>query len=168
MSEVYLISDLHFYHDKVIRFNNRPFVDVEEMNHMMILNWNSIVNKNDKVFVLGDIAFYCNKSMLTNIIRKLKGNKVLIMGNHDRRKSISWWYDVGFKEVYKYPILYNNDFILSHEPIKNVPNNYLNVHGHVHIHSWKTGNNINVSCEVLNYFPINFKYIRDLFYRRNK
>ena len=168
MSEVYLISDLHFFHDKVIRFNDRPFVDIEEMNHMLILNWNSIVNKNDKVFVLGDIAFYCNKSMLTNIIRKLKGNKVLIMGNHDRNKSISWWYDVGFKEVCKYPILYNNNFILSHEPIKNVPCGYLNCHGHVHCKSLKLLNYFNVSCEVLNYFPINFKYISKLFYGSKK
>ena len=53
----YYISDLHFDHTNVIKFDNRPFKDVEEMNNALIHNWNSVVKKNDIVYVLGDFCF---------------------------------------------------------------------------------------------------------------
>lgn len=134
------------------------------MHEELIKRWNSVVNKDDKVFIDGDFGFG-TKEMMKDVFRKLKGNKVLIMGNHDRRKSISWWQDVGFKEVYKYPIIYNNHFILSHEPLQYVPNGFLNIHGHMHSKSMNDNKKyFNVSCERINYTPINFEEIRDMFY----
>ena len=165
MGKTYIISDTHFYHQNVIMYENRPFENIKQMHEQIIENWNSVINKDDKVFILGDFSFG-TKEMSQTVFRKLRGNKILIMGNHDRRKSISWWYDVGFKEVYKYPVVYNNHFILSHEPMMSVPTAYMNIHGHIHSKSKKNEKYFNVSCEVLNYTPINFEEIRDLHYNR--
>lgn len=54
----YYISDLHFDHTNVIKFDNRPFKDVEEMNNTLINNWNSVVKKSDIVYVLGDFLLW--------------------------------------------------------------------------------------------------------------
>ena len=166
MSRVFLISDTHFYHKNVIIYENRPFSTVDDMNYYLIEKWNSVVNKKDKVFLLGDVGFG-NKEMLKEIVRQLKGNITLIAGNHDRPRTIKFWLDVGFKEVYRYPIIYNTHFLLSHEPLQNVPNGYLCVHGHTHSKCLNSQYYYNVSCEVLNYTPINFNVIRDQFYKEN-
>ena len=51
---IYFTSDLHFNHANIIMLCNRPFQSVEEMNRVLIENWNNAVNKNDDVYVLGD------------------------------------------------------------------------------------------------------------------
>ena len=48
------ISDLHFGHTNVIRFDHRPFSDVKEMDHALIHLWNSRVNPEDDVYIIGD------------------------------------------------------------------------------------------------------------------
>ena len=166
MGKVFLISDLHLFHSKILIYESRPFESIEIMHEKIVTNWNNTINKDDKIFILGDISFG-NKEMTSNIIKKLKGNKTLIKGNHDSSRCTNFWLDVGFKEVYRYPIIYNMHFLLSHEPLISVPGGYLNVHGHTHSKCLNSQYHYNVSCEVLNYTPINFNVIRDQFYKEN-
>lgn len=56
MSKTYYISDLHLGHENVIRFDNRPFDSVEEMNETLVNNWNSVVTNADHVYHLGDFC----------------------------------------------------------------------------------------------------------------
>ena len=56
-SNVYFTSDTHFQHGNIIKFCNRPYSNVEEMNNAIIENWNSVVGPNDIVFHLGDFAW---------------------------------------------------------------------------------------------------------------
>lgn len=53
---IWFTSDLHLNHSKIIEYCNRPFSNIEEMNEMLINNWNSVVKPKDIVFCLGDIA----------------------------------------------------------------------------------------------------------------
>ena len=53
----FFTGDQHFDHANIIRFCNRPFTSVEEMNETIIENWNSIVSNKDDVYCLGDFAF---------------------------------------------------------------------------------------------------------------
>ena len=78
------ISDLHFGHNNIIRFDNRPFQSVEEMDETLISNWNNKINKNDTVYILGDISWY-PKDKTAEILSTLKGNKYLLTGNHDNK-----------------------------------------------------------------------------------
>jgi calcineurin-like phosphoesterase family protein len=69
---VYIYSDPHFYHEKIIDYTDRPFDNAEEMNEALIKNWNDVVNKDDKVFVLGDFGLG-NKEQMKAIVKRLKG-----------------------------------------------------------------------------------------------
>lgn len=81
--KIFLIGDTHFMHRNIIKYCNRPFKDVEEMTETLIKNWNSVVGKNDIVYVVGDFAL-CGKAKIIEIGNQLNGRKRLILGNHDQ------------------------------------------------------------------------------------
>ena len=76
----YVTSDLHLFHKKIIEYCDRPFETVEEMNQVIINNWNDVVNEDDIVYVLGDFCFG-NKETLKSVVSQLKGRKILCLGN---------------------------------------------------------------------------------------
>ncbi len=78
---IYYIADTHFGHENIIEMCNRPFSNVYEMNSVMIDRWNKKVKGNDTVYVIGDLFFRCSDPEL--ILKKLKGKKRLLIGNHD-------------------------------------------------------------------------------------
>ena len=78
----FFTSDTHFNHANIIRFCNRPFKDVEQMNEVMITNWNNAISKDDTVFHLGDFCLG-GAAEWTKILDRLNGKIYLIMGNHD-------------------------------------------------------------------------------------
>lgn len=80
--EIWFTSDLHFGHKNIIKFCNRPWNSVEEMDEALIENWNSVVKENDIVFDLGDFAFATNRRW-KELIQRLNGRHYLILGNHD-------------------------------------------------------------------------------------
>ena len=80
---IFFVSDTHFYHTNVIKYSNRPFKDVNEMNEQLITNWNSRINTKDIVYHLGDFSF-----RNANAYRdRLNGHIGFIMGNHDASAS---------------------------------------------------------------------------------
>lgn len=157
---VYIWSDLHLGHANILKYEKRPFSDVDQMNKGLLESWRSTVKSKDTIINLGDVFFRGNKEAVTKIIQNLPGHKILVMGNHDRGRSVRWWLDVGFDEVYKYPIIYEKFYILSHEDLyisQDMP--YVNVHGHTHSTSTDHPQKVNVSVEVINYKPILFSDI---------
>jgi len=162
----FVCADTHFWHDRVIMYERRPWSNLNEMHEDMISRWNSVVNKSDTVYLLGD-ASLGNKKNTTSIISRLRGNKILIMGNHCMRNSVTWWRDTGFHWVSKYPIMYGSkpcnptmDVCLSHIPLSNIrKTNMINIHGHLHSNIgseiYKNAKNtICVSMENINYTPV--------------
>lgn len=79
---IYYVSDLHIGHNNAIRFDNRPFADINEMECEIISRWNKKVNSDDDVYILGDI-FYHYKKDKAEFLQKLNGKLHLIVGNHD-------------------------------------------------------------------------------------
>lgn len=90
---VWVSSDLHFNHRNIAKFcphrqtksyKDEPNDDsIQEMNELIISNWNSLVDQNDEVWILGD----CAMGIIANSIKyipRLNGKKHLIKGNHDR------------------------------------------------------------------------------------
>ena len=162
MSEIFFIADTHFGHNEIIKYENRPFSDIDEMDRILISNWNNTVSDSDTVFMLGDFSAY-PKDKSQEICRCLKGRKFLVMGNHDTQ-SENYYHEIGFESVSRYPIIIENFWILSHEPLyinKNMP--YANIFGHVHsnpIYKDFSPQSFWVSAERINYTPLDFNTIR--------
>lgn len=79
---IFYISDLHFGHQNVIKFDNRPYANTDEMDRGMIRKWNDRVGKDDDVYVVGDFAFRSGYDPAW-YLQQLSGHKHLIVGNHD-------------------------------------------------------------------------------------
>jgi len=161
----YVTADHHFGHHSenrgsVIRYENRPYSNGEEMDADLFQKWNAVVKKSDAVFHLGDVSFH-NKADTQSIISRLRGHKILIMGNHDFAHGRQWWLDVGFQEVYRYPIIIDEFYIMSHAPIYlNSSMPYVNIHGHLHSKSMVGAQYVNVSVENTLYAPVSFEAIK--------
>lgn len=78
----FYIADMHFGHKNIIRYDNRPFGSVEEMDKALIQLWNETVGSDDIVYILGDFSWY-KEDKTAFILGCLKGHKVLVKGNHD-------------------------------------------------------------------------------------
>lgn len=101
------------------------------MDETIIKNWNETVSNKDTIIHLGDVGL-SSKTYISSIIKKLHGNKILIMGNHDNWSEQAYR-DMGFSTVSKFPILYNNFYLLSHEPLQlSETTPYFNCYGHIH------------------------------------
>ncbi len=94
---IYYIADPHFGHANIINLCNRPFENVDEMDEIMIENWNRRVHGNDRVYVLGDMFYHCEPDRVIEILERLKGKKTLIVGNHDG----SWMAKVPAKDYFE-------------------------------------------------------------------
>lgn len=157
---VFFIADTHFGSESIIRYENRPFKTIDEMDECLIEKWNSVVTEADTVYVLGDFSVYEDIKKDEEILSRLQGTKILIMGNHDTHRTPAQWREAGFAECSRWPILYKNFFLLSHEPLymnSNMP--YVNIYGHVHGNaSYRTFSpqSACVSVERLAYTPIRF------------
>jgi calcineurin-like phosphoesterase family protein len=130
----FVISDLHLGDLGIISFENRPFSSCEEYENTLINNWNTIVSNDDEVFVLGDTSQY-SQDKTRDIITKLNGRKILVLGNHDRDRDCQWWLSTGFNSVSEYPIILpEKNIVMSHEPPTYYNNkcHYFYIYGHVH------------------------------------
>lgn len=167
MSEIFVISDTHFNHHNIIKYSERPFHDVTHMNEIMIENWNKIVKDQDKVYHLGDV-YISDGERMNSILKRLKGKKRLILGNHDNGKDqilqkhfqkIEVWRD--FREF---------GLLLTHVPIhrsglrrsfkKDQPGELINIHGHIHQNESPEGPYRCVCVEHTGYTPISIEELR--------
>lgn len=87
MPRTFFTADLHLGHEAIIKLLGRPFASVEEMNRGLIDRWNSVVDKDDTVYVLGDFA-YKSKTPARQYLTRLNGTKHLVKGNHDSLDTI--------------------------------------------------------------------------------
>lgn len=84
MGKILFTGDLHFGHENVLAFDNRPFATVDEMDAELIRRWNNKVGKGDLVYVLGDLIWKSRNNDAPALIKSLNGQIILIKGNHDR------------------------------------------------------------------------------------
>lgn len=129
---IYFTADTHFGHTNVLKYENRPFMCIEEMDNYLIYRWNQVVRPGDTVYHLGDFAF-CGIDRMQEIFSQLNGNKHLILGNHDdnRVKKLGWKSVDWYREV-----KYNGQKIcLFHFPIEfwnGRHYGFYHFHGHSH------------------------------------
>jgi len=161
---IFFTSDNHHFHANMIKYESRPFKNVDDMTIQMIDKWNKKVSKNDSVYILGDFAFGDAESV-SKLLDKLNGNKFLIKGNHDYYlKDREIHKKFGWVEDY-YMLKYNGlKIVLFHYPIAVFDcQHYESIHLHGHIHSRilepKIKNAYNVGVDVNNYEPVSLEEI---------
>ena len=81
---IFYTADLHFGHQNVLKYDKRPFADINEMDRALIELWNGRVSDDDDVYIVGDFAFK-NEKPEEWYLEQLKGKKHLIIGNHDAK-----------------------------------------------------------------------------------
>jgi len=89
---IFFTSDTHFHHVSILKYCNRPFASVEEMNEKLIANWNSVVTSKDVVYHMGDFS-WGNAEKIRSVFDRLNGQKHLVLGNHDdidSHKKLKW------------------------------------------------------------------------------
>lgn len=170
----WLISDTHFFHEKIKQYCDRP----DDWQDRILNNWKNIIKNDDTVYHLGDFMFGKIDHKINYLKEFITGNIILIKGNHER-SGVSW-----FKNNLNIELIKNKFYIinvddvkiaLSHVPLNSnilVDNDIkVNIHGHIHnnyyfIKKEKDMVWFNVSVEQLNYKPINIcniiEYINDL------
>lgn len=138
MNKTFICADLHFSHANMMKFSpaTRPYRDVDHMDEMMVMDWNSTVGAEDLTYILGDVAF-CNAAKAVGFLRRLNGRKVLIRGNHDYKLLMDTNFRECFEEVHMYHEI-NVDGIkvcMFHYPVaewNQCHRGAVMFHGHVH------------------------------------
>lgn len=150
--EVWVLSDLHLYHENIIVHCDRPFADAAQMNERFVELWNERVGPDDLAVVVGDVSAGLRQrqaELATTLLRLNGGLKILIRGNHDHEPD-EFYLENGFAHVAEHMIA--SGVVFHHHPPtedlntdKSVPwatrraNNYVKrhapwafVHGHDH------------------------------------
>lgn len=150
-------SDSHFWHKAIVDYCPRPWRNVERMNEYLIEMWNSRVSKDDTVYHLGDFSFG-SIEMACQILARLNGRKVLVLGNHDR--TVTAMKRCGFDEVHKHLTLTLDGYSLAlrHDPDGFTPEDLsadFAICGHVH-EKWrfKAPNIVNVGVDQWDFAPV--------------
>lgn len=159
MSETWLISDTHFAHSNILKYEAayRPFNTIEEHDRALIDNWNKVVAPNDLVYHLGDVAM--GKGHLWKIAH-CNGRKRLVLGNHDVDDATE--YLKHFEKLYGAKRLHQ--FMLTHIPVRHDHHKVIvNLHGHIHSNKLDSLTHYNCSVEAHDLAPVNLdKIIQDI------
>jgi calcineurin-like phosphoesterase family protein len=165
----FVTSDFHFFHSNIIALAGRPFSNVEEMNNTMIERFNSLVEKEDQIFFLGDFNMKQGFTMpdgkpFETARKQLNGEIFFIDGNHDHNGRN------GLKTKIQGMVIRHGgiDMYLCHKP-EDAKLKY-NLVGHTHKlqKAWKFQDKYYVNCcvEAWNYYPINLDTIVGKYYNK--
>ena len=167
---IYFTSDSHFNHQNIIKYCNRPFASVEEMNEALIANWNSVVKPEDTVYVLGDFILG-QANTVEIILSRLNGTVILVRGNHDTRTKLQEYERLGIevKDIAYVPYK-GRYFICCHFPIASeefikmvIEDNseVVNLYGHIHEKAPKgyVNGTYHVGVDTNNFTPISIEQI---------
>lgn len=176
---IWLTSDTHFGHARIIELCERPYATVSEMDEQLIAAHNTLVHPDDLVLHLGDLCLGPFQQSLDRTAQ-LNGRRFLVPGNHDR---VSGVFDKG-KNIDRYRGMYEDAgwtvlpenieieldgirFAVSHYPYQGdhtdtdryasarpVDTGLVLLHGHIHGLRRTEGRMLNVGVDVNGYRPV--------------
>ncbi len=160
---IFFTADTHFSHKNIIKYCNRPFSCAQEMDEMLIKNWNDTVTPSDTIYHLGDFAFDNNPE---KYLVRLNGQKFLIKGNHDKKpvQVCRGWQQVSdYKEIK----IERQTIILFHYALRvwnKSCHSSWSLYGHSHggLPDDPKSLSIDVGVDCHGYKPISFEKVRSL------
>ena len=116
---IHFTSDWHIGHANSIKFDDRPFKDLDHMHRVLINNYNAQVPVDGLCYFLGDIGLSSSETV-EKVLSKLNGTKVLVLGNHD--KKFNAMYQLGFDVVLNGATIYisGERVTMTHCPLRGV------------------------------------------------
>jgi calcineurin-like phosphoesterase family protein len=170
---IFFTADTHFFHENIIKFCNRPFPDMLSMNQQLIDNWNSVVTKQDEIYVVGDFIWpkHVAAQEVDKVLKRLNGDIHLIPGDHDMTQILNHIrpgkvviHDkvhilTGLKDI--------EQIVMCHWPMRNWPaSHYNSIHLFGHVHNgpkpdplYAYGRSFNVGVDVWDFKPISLTQI---------
>ena len=168
----YYTSDLRVDHHNIMKYQDRPFDNVDEMRSGIIENWNRKIHDSDSVYILGNTC--SSKKEFKSLMNELNGKKYVLIGDHDA-KGVQ---NMNLANVIFCPLIYQikdrkSDVVLCHFPIYEWPvcsKKTYHLHGHTH---GSIGINykecaFDVGTDLWNYEPVSLEEILSLDNTRNK
>lgn len=160
----YFISDTHFGHQNILKYDNRPWSDIDEHDKDIIERINDTLNENDHLYHLGDVAW--NQDAYLMFIHTLRKDVGLTMlrGNHDHRIRNGHCDDVLL--LREGPGIW-----LSHYPHLSWPNSFhgsIHLFGHVHGTVSGVGKSMDISANMIGYKPISQDRVFELMESKEK
>ncbi len=168
--KIFFTSDHHFGHTNIIRFSERPFASVEEMDEELIKRWNEKVSPRDTVYHLGDISL-ARPERTKEILDQLNGSIFLVKGNHDKSalsyaKRFEW-----IKDYYELSVEDEDapngrqKIILFHYAMKVWRSSFrgtwhLYGHSHGHLFDDETSRSFDVGVDCHNYEPLSYDEVK--------
>jgi calcineurin-like phosphoesterase family protein len=161
----YFTADTHLNHDNIREYCSRPFGSLHDMTNAIIDHWNAVVHYGDLIYHLGDFALSWGKrnaTLIDTLLRRLNGNKWLIIGNHDRRevRKNPRWNKVAHYHELKVDMggPHRQRIVLSHYPLQSWNQMHRGawmLHGHCHGTLEDTGGKImDVGVDCHGYRPV--------------
>lgn len=191
---LWFTSDTHFSHSRIIEYCNRPFGNVEEMNQAIVDRFNSVIQPEDTLYHLGDVALGKMDESLS-WVNKINGHKILLAGNHDRLwpwfkgQNHEMWHhkyvEAGFEAVHLgtgQVEIWRQRFLMCHFPYvgdsresdryvqhRPVDNGIPLIHGHTHSaakysESLAGTTQIHVGVDAWNFYPVSAEDIQEIMY----
>lgn len=167
LDKIWFTADLHFLHKKIVDICNRP-TTAECHDEWLIDRFNSVVAKNDTLYILGDVSMG-NKSNTEKLLAKLHGNKFLILGNHDNSIANSTMFEqiTQIKNfTFTSPSASNIHIVLCHYPILSWERRIhgaMHLYGHVHGRLQNSGLSFDIGVDANNWYPLSLRMVLDKF-----
>ena len=89
----FFTSDEHYGHTNIIKYCDRPFKNVDDMDTEIIKRHNEVVGDEDIVIHAGDFTMRKNAREAKNYMKRLNGMHIFIRGSHD------YWMDNSYHEI---------------------------------------------------------------------
>lgn len=150
----FFTADEHYFHKNSIKYCNRPFKDVEEMNREIIDRHNSVVTADDITIHIGDFGLG-SASKIKRLIGELNGRHVFLEGSHDR------WLK-GAKQIWESRID-GDPVICCHYCMRVWAKSHYNswhLYGHSHGTLPSIGKSMDVGVDTNDYYPYSFDDIK--------
>lgn len=141
----WVCSDMHFNHENIIKYANRPF----DWQERMLNSWMEQVKEGDTVLHLGDWFMGKADRFVSDVRPLLEGRLISLVGNHDRQ-SKKWYAEHNIEMIS--PFFMRHDayrVAFTHRPhpeLVSFPLT-LNVHGHIHEKTMKDARFLNACIE---------------------
>lgn len=159
-------ADLHLGHANIIKYANRPFKNVEEMDKTIIANINAVAGKGDKLYLLGDTCFTGRD--LRHYLKQISCDVIFINGNHDPKQ-----FDrdlVDYRTDVKMIQVEGQNIWLSHYAHRVWPQAHYgawHLYGHTHGLLPDYGYSCDVGVDAWNYKPVTFEQLKARFAGRD-